>query len=671
MKVTSRCFVVAALLFAACGVDEPHLSQWGADRPDFDEWLAKLPRTASGAYGIEGDIATHNLDDVRAYFDRLYPPAGALVINQELSWGWTGPYYTDIKWSAGQKRKLTFCVSNSFATTDEKFRVVESLGKAAAGWESAADVDFIYKPEQDDNCTSSNTAVVFNVRPAMGTEYGDGGVCKPGVAAEAFRPNEGRSGREIILCMQLGDNSNVAGPNGLRATMRHELGHALGFAHEFIVDELTGTGYCDDDGPHRVVSGYPIGPTTNYGGADPYSIMTYAECPFTPDPEFFTDYDMEGVASVYGTSSRYDVAPADYDSDGILDLAVRTGVNGNWHIKFSTERSTKFWDFIGPNYGTGQVAPGNYDGVITRRNPEDLRVYTSARADISVKNDATGEWCIDYADRCDNRTCFVAPGVGYGSGRSSLWTGGIWGTTDPFDECYAGYGGAESRVTQADYDGDGKTDLSVKDNAGVWYIDYSRDAAPDGRPFGQWNAVLSGYGDGSVTPVPADYDGDGRADIAIKTSAGEWFIDYSNDFRNPACASRPCFGSWNLMLWGSQAIYGGSEWTPVPADYDGDCKADLAMKSMYGDWFIDYASNGYGRWDVTLYNKYGDSNWLPIPGKWHPNSDGKCQRADIATQRKWTTTVDKHWYVDLTPVGVYPSGGTPDGVWDKTYEYKQ
>jgi hypothetical protein len=39
---------------------------------------------------------------------------------------------------------------------------------------------------------------------------------------------------------------------------------------------------------------------------------------------------------------------------------------------------------------------------------------------------------------------------------------------------------------------------------------------------------------------------------------------------------------------------------PAPADYDGDGKADLAIKDANGYWRIDYANNGYGSWDVVV-----------------------------------------------------------------------
>src|SRR5262245_55509532 len=66
---------------------------------------------------------------------------------------------------------------------------------------------------------------------------------------------------------------------------------------------------------------------------------------------------------------------------------------------------------------------------------------------------------------------------------------------------------------------------------------------------------------GPSLPVPADYDGDGRTDLSVKTLDGHWLIDFAANG----------FGHFDLDLAG----YGGSDARPVPADYDGDGKADL------------------------------------------------------------------------------------------------
>ena len=108
-----------------------------------------------------------------------------------------------------------------------------------------------------------------------------------------------------------------------------------------------------------------------------------------------------------------------------------------------------------------------------------------------------------------------------------------------------------------DYDGDGRVDLAVwrpreGGEEGLWFIRRSSDGVVVRQA---WGAVA--YGD---VPVPADYDGDGRADVAVwRPFQGGWCVVRSSD------------GSALSQPWG------GFGDVPVPADYDGDGRADLAI----------------------------------------------------------------------------------------------
>lgn len=194
---------------------------------------------------------------------------------------------------------------------------------------------------------------------------------------------------------------------------------------------------------------------------------------------------------------------------------------------------------------------------------------------------------------------------------------GVW------DVVLANYGNSiEAVPVPADYDGDGKTDLAIKDSNGYWRIDYAANG------FGSIDIALPNYGNSpKALPVPADYDGDGKADLAIKDDNGYWRIDYANNG----------YGSIDAVFAG----YGNStDAIPTPADYDGDGKADLAIKDKNGYWWIDYAANGFGSFNVSLPN-YGYSNAIPAPADY--DGDGK---ADLAIK-----DTNGYWWIDYAATG--------------------
>ncbi len=156
-------------------------------------------------------------------------------------------------------------------------------------------------------------------------------------------------------------------------------------------------------------------------------------------------------------------------------------------------------------------------------------------------------------------------------------------------DVWTGNPGGSCIPAPADYDGDGKIDLAQL-CAGAWHFYNSN------------GTYLKGIWTGNVAgdrPVPADYDGDGRADVAI--------------FRS---------GAWLFWSFDTGAATGGV-WTgpgpgtlPAPADFTGDGRADLSVFAN-GAWHF-YNANGTYIKGIWTGGVVGD---VPIPGDF--DGDGR------------------------------------------------
>jgi len=208
---------------------------------------------------------------------------------------------------------------------------------------------------------------------------------------------------------------------------------------------------------------------------------------------------------------------------------------------------------------------------------------------------------------------YTAPSFGYSAKSGQQLNPMLWDTdgdgysdgaemkryhTDPLDPTsYPRYQPMcfDAFRSPGDYDGDGRSDLSVYDIAnGNWYV---MTAA------GQFGNLP--FGSSATQPMLGDYDGDGNEDFAV---------------------FEPATGAWHLYnAWTGQSFrlnFGDSEMMPVPADYDGDNKTDLAVYyPADGMWYI------YSVWSGQFYSlKFGGPTCVPVPGDY--NNDGA---GDLAT----------------------------------------
>ncbi|MDQ3042063.1 MAG: FG-GAP-like repeat-containing protein [Acidobacteriota bacterium] len=291
---------------------------------------------------------------------------------------------------------------------------------------------------------------------------------------------------------------------------------------------------------------------------------------------------------------------ASFDAGGIYFIDPTTGTgsllfysdrNGTPLVNFNIYQSTRNADgtFNAPvlvnelNSPAAQIRPSiSRDGLeifisTNRRGPANVfAIHVSTRASVSAP------W---------NPPVYLA-GINTAAGSSSHPSLSPDGTVLYFTSTRPGGIGAAdlysatrvavNRSSTADFDGDGRTDLSVfRPSDGTWYVMQSSSNTFRATQFGTNGDKI----------VPGDYDGDGRTDFAVfrqVSTSGVWYIMRSSD------------NSVSGVQWGLATD------KPVPGDYDGDGKTDIAVYRN-GVWYIVQSSNGQ-----FSTNQFGASGDIPV-----------------------------------------------------------
>lgn len=171
----------------------------------------------------------------------------------------------------------------------------------------------------------------------------------------------------------------------------------------------------------------------------------------------------------------------------------------------------------------------------------------------------------------------------------------------------------------ADFDGDGRSDLSVfRPSEGNWYANRSS----LGFQAVHWGSPID-------IVTPGDFDGDGITDWAVFRAMASL-----PDF----CVLRSSDLTVRFYTWGLPAD------KPVVADYDGDLRDDIAVyRQSNNRWYVYRSSNG------SLLSFANVSNGRPVTGDF--DGDGRADFCNYIGGEWFVARSSMNYQITVIPAG--------------------